>query len=115
MTSQAGARVSPPTWGALRDRPAAERPAADRRAGGVDRPARRARAPLELRGPSAFPSELVAGAVLLALWIVLWALFTAGVVEPASALARTRGAEGGRSPGSGSALVDGTNASPRPR
>ena len=81
MTSQAGVRVSPPTWGALRDRPSAHR-----RADGADRPARRALAPLELRGPSAFPSEVVAGAVLLALWVLLWALFTAGVVEPAAAL-----------------------------
>ena len=74
MTSQVGVRVSPPTWGALRDRSDAERPAADRRADGVHRPAQRALAALELRGPSAFPSEAIAGAVLLALWVLLWAV-----------------------------------------
>jgi hypothetical protein len=31
---------------------------------------------------------VVAGAVLLALWILLWAVFTAGVVESAAALPR---------------------------
>lgn len=106
MTSQAGVRVSPPTWGALRDRPSA-----DRRADGADRPARRALAPLELRGPSAFPSEAVAGAVLLALWVLLWALFTAGVVEPAAAL---RSAEVGV-PASGLQEASGSGPEERPQ
>ncbi len=80
MTSRAGASLSPPTWGGPRPLPAA------RGAGDVRRAARRAPAPLELRGPRAFPSEAVAAAALLALWIALWATFTAGIVEPAAAL-----------------------------
>ena len=79
MTSRAGAPVSPPTWVAPRARSSAPGRAA------AHRPARH---PLALRGPRAFPSEVVAGAVLLALWILLWAVFTAGVVESAAALQR---------------------------
>jgi hypothetical protein len=85
MTSQVGVRVSPPTWGA--------RPAPGPPAEAHGPPARRALAPLELRGPSAFPSEAVAGAALLALWVLLWAVFTVGVVEPATALGRAPVAE----------------------
>jgi hypothetical protein len=82
MTSRAAVQVSPPTWGAPARPTSAPHPEALRPAAG------RTRAPLELRGARAFPSEAVAGAALLVLWVLLWAVFTAGVVGPAASLGR---------------------------
>jgi hypothetical protein len=83
MNSPAGAQVSVPTWGG-RSTPVSPVPARAR----ASSPAalRTHRKPLELRGPRAFPSEAAAGAVLVVLWVLLWAVFTEGVVTPAAAL-----------------------------
>lgn len=46
------------------------------------------RAAAEPRGASSWsgPGEIAAGALLVVVWAMLWALFIAGVVEPAAAM-----------------------------
>jgi hypothetical protein len=109
MTSRATVQVSPPTWGALARLTSGERPEALRPA------ARRTRAPLELRSATAFPSEAVAGAALLVLWVLLWVVFTAGVVGPASSLGRGAGrTERIEAPGTPPVASDASRPPPAP-
>jgi hypothetical protein len=77
MTSRTEARIAFPAWGAEVER----RPARATEAGGGV-----AGRPLRLDAPRRGGSEVVAAVVLAVLWIALWALFTAGVVEPGAAL-----------------------------
>ena len=98
MTSRTESHAASPVWGA---RPEWRLPQElGRRAGSKDHvtarttpraagptASRAAPALFQLGGPRRMiSSELTAAAVLAALWIALWALFTAGVVERAAAL-----------------------------
>lgn len=94
MTSRTESHGAAPVWGV---RPGWRRM---ERSGRTARAAEgaRARAPtraVNRAAPALFeraasgrrlPSELVAAAVLAAVWIVLWTVFTAGVLESAAAL-----------------------------
>ncbi len=93
MTSPAGTRFSPPSWGPVPWTPGRHtrtpepprhraRRAFDRTTRGATLAARRAAA--------AVTPDAVAGVVLLVGWVALWVLFLLGIVEPAAALRLVR-------------------------
>lgn len=108
MAATQGSSAMAPAWGggrtgeaaaraegvgsAPRARAAIEVARAPREAGGARTPLR-----LEVRG-----REAGGAVVLAAVWVLLWALFVAGVVEPSARLAAARG-EGDRVSGAAAA------------
>ncbi len=89
MTSPAGTRISPPSWGPVpwtpgrRTRP--PQPARRRVRRAIGRAASRATLAAR-RATAAVTPDAVAAVVLLAGWTALWVFFLLGIVEPASAL-----------------------------